>query len=137
MEIPISDITHGVYSDKIVYICDYRITDRNKKPIRNVSPTEVLVVHKTESKKTVYYSDYCFKPLGVNGKPLSKIIMPFDNTGYRSFTGNPVFVFDNMDECVEKWNSMIDEHIQYWENEKLHAIQRIDDRIANFEDMLC
>lgn len=134
MQIDINTITNGSYDGNIVYICDYR-QERGKKPLRNVPPTKVKVLPKTESNKTVYYSQSFFRPYGKNGL-LSKTIMPYDNTGFRSFTGNPVYVFDDHQECIDKWNSLIDEHIQYWEKEKLVAVQHIEDRIVNFKDML-
>lgn len=44
----------------------------------------------------------------MNGdKVLKQIIAPFDNTGYRSYSGTPVKVFDNIEDCVKAYNEMI------------------------------
>lgn len=133
MEIDIDEIRNGRYDGRDVYICDYR-QEIGKKPLRNVPPTKVLVVPSSESKKTVYYSNSFFKPYGKKGL-LSKEIMPFDNTGFRSFTGNPVYVFDNEQECIDKWNTLLDEFIQYWNKERSIAVQKIDNTIINLQDM--
>jgi hypothetical protein len=41
--IPINDITSGSLDGSIVWICDLRQPDLNKKPIRKVIPTRVMI----------------------------------------------------------------------------------------------
>lgn len=135
MQIDIDEIRNGEWNGKVIYVCDYRQPDHNKKALRNVPPTKVLVRDKSEHNKTVYYSDSYFSPIGKNGKPLSKAIMLFDNTGFRSYTGNPLYAFDDELECQLKWNELIDEQIDYWENRKKTALTTIENTITNFRNM--
>jgi hypothetical protein len=65
----------------------------------------------SETDKKVYYSKSFFSPIGKSGKPLSKVIAPMDNTGFRSNPGNPLLVFEHEQECVESWNRQIKEHL--------------------------
>jgi len=85
-----------------VYICDYRRPDLNKKPARNIQPQAVIVKSNSDlpKGKKIYYSDSHFKPIGKNGNELSKVVSIFDNTGFRFYTGVPLKVFDNLDECI-------------------------------------
>ena len=59
-------------------------------------------------------------------------IKPYDNTGFRSFTGNPVYIFDNEQECIDKWNSLIDEEISYWKIKKNTILSEINKTIDGF-----
>lgn len=130
MQIDVKDIGH--YQDMDVWICDYRQPDRNKKPIRKVPPTKVNVRPSSEAKKTIYYSDYFFKPYSKSGTLASKEIKPFDNTGFRFFSGNPVYIFDVEQECIDKWNKLIDEEIDYWNKRKATILSEIDNQINEF-----
>lgn len=78
------------------WVCDFRIPDLDKKAIRNVKPTKVMLVPVKEGER-VYYSENYFTP--VKGK--STPIKIFDNTGYRSITGTPLNVFTDEAECRE------------------------------------
>ncbi len=93
--------------DNTYWIVDYRFDDINNKPIRHVTPTEVAVfnVADTPPPKRVYYADYYFKPLGATGKPLAKVIAPYDNTGYRGYTGISVQVFETEKEAKDFYRS--------------------------------
>ena len=75
----------------VVWVCDYRYNDLSfSKALRHVPPTEVEI-HSNEDippNKRVYYSDIHFRPKGKKA-----IIAPFDNTGFRSFTGTSIQVF--------------------------------------------
>lgn len=130
MEINVNDMSH--YVDMDVWICDYRQPDRSKKPIRKVPPTKVNVRPSSEAKKKIYYSNYFFKPYAKSGKLASTEIKPYDNTGFRSFTGNPVYIFDNEQECIDKWNELIDEEINYWSKRKNTILAEIDETIDTF-----
>ena len=100
MEYSIEEITSGNLDGKHVYVCDYRLNDEiNKKPIRNVRPQRVLVRSNSETKQRVFYSESHFVALKADGTPASKIIKPYDNTGYRSYPGVPLHVFDDWEEC--------------------------------------
>ena len=107
MKIDIERITSGSMDGEYVWICDYRRPDLNKKPIRNVPAQKVLVVSKRAIKGNVYYSDSAFLKLNKKGEPTKTAIKVFNNTRYRSYTGEPLNAFDNKDECVEKWNNML------------------------------
>lgn len=84
-----------------VWICDYRHDDINKQPIRSVVPQKVVIEDNDNlpKNKTVYYSDVHFLPVGVNGKPKKQVIAPFDNTGFRGYTGVSVQIFLTEAEC--------------------------------------
>lgn len=111
MQIDIVEITSGdKWVDKTVWICDYRRPDLNKKPIRHVPPTKVLVRSNSTlpANKKIYYSSNHFVKLTAKGTPSSTIFPVFDNTGFRSFTGVPVNVFDNQKECEDFYNNQAD-----------------------------
>tara|TARA_B100002019_G_C21105643_1_gene515784 strand:+ start:203 stop:622 length:420 start_codon:yes stop_codon:yes gene_type:complete len=107
----IEDIAKGNMDGEVVYICDYRQPDLSNKPIRKQPPTRALIVSNSETNKRIYYSESHFRPFGKNEKLLSKVIPLFDNTGYRSFTGNPLYVFKTHQECVDKWKELVDDII--------------------------
>ena len=105
MQISTTEVRDGKHNDRTVWICHYNQPDLSKKPLRNISPTKCLIVSNDElpKNKTVYYSHSHFRPLNAKGKPLSRIISPVDNTGFRTRCGNELFVFDNEHECIEEW----------------------------------
>ena len=91
-----------------VWISDYRLgEDPTSKPIRHVKPTKVKIVSNDNlpKNKTVYYSNYHFRTLNKNGTISSKIIAPYDNTGYRSYTGVSLNIFMTEEECREHYLS--------------------------------
>lgn len=111
MELNVEEIRKGGRVGEVVWICHYNRPDLNKKALRNLPPTKVIVRSNSElpSGKKVYYSENHFSPIGKNGSPTSKVISPVDNTGYRTHIGNELFVFTTEDECVALWNSQIQE----------------------------
>jgi len=111
VQIETKEVMTGLKDGRIVWICSYNQPDLNKKPLRNVPPTEVMVVPNDElpENKRIYYSESHFRPVGKDGSPLKKYLSPVDNTGYRSMCGNMIDVFENEDECVKKWNKQLDE----------------------------
>lgn len=123
---------------RTVWICDYRFLDISKKPIRHVKPTEVLVVSNDElpSNKTVYYSDIHFKPIGNKGIPLKQIIAPFDNTGYRSFTGTSLNIFITKKECVECYLEQCELVKKEIEIEREKVNKRLDKIEIRIEEMI-
>lgn len=107
MEINIKDVTSGKLDGQMVWICDLRFNDYANKPIRHVKPTIVLVRNNEYTKKRVYYSESHFVELNKYGDPVnSKIIAPFDNTGYRTYAGVPVKCFDSQSECEAGYNRL-------------------------------
>lgn len=122
---------NGEIDGKIVWICHYNRPDLSKKPLRNIPPTRVLVCSNSElpKNKRVYYSESHFRPINKDGKPTSRIISPVDNTGYRMYCGNELFVFENESDCIKCWNDQLKSHIEliqhkidnaksYWEGQK-------------------
>lgn len=125
MKIETTSIREGRHIGSIVWVCHYNRPDLDKKPLRNVAPTEVIVrsIDDLPHSKTVYYSETFFSPIGKSGKPLSTIISPVDNTGYRSRHGNELHVFTGEAECKDAWNDQLAE-----------CIEMIDKQIAEAAD---
>ncbi len=97
---------HSPYKEP-VWIVDYRFNNRFiEKPIRHVPPTKVAFRPNSEVTKKVYYSDRHFRPYGKDGKLLKKVIAPFDNTGFRSYTGVAVQVFLTEAEAHEYYKQV-------------------------------
>ncbi len=137
MKIDIKEISHGSsWNGKMVWICDYRRPDLDKKPIRHVEPTQVLVRSNTElpDNKRIYYSENHFVKLNAKGLPTSNIIPVFDNTGYRSNSGVPLMAFDNEEECnaayceqsdqiIKELDKKIETIVNQLQNEKISVIE--------------
>lgn len=122
MQIKTEDIRNGGHIGEEVWICHYLRPDLNKKPLRNVPPTRVLIRPSSDlpENKRVYYSKAYFSPIGKNGQPTAKVISPVDNTGHRMYVGNELFVFTTEEECVALWNEQVQE-----------CCERIDYEIEN------
>jgi len=114
-----------------VYICDYRFNDIDNKAIRHVKPQEVVLCSNFDlpENKKVYYSNHHFKPLNKKGKMLSKIIVPYDNTGYRSYTGVSLNIFLTMEECIEFYTQQCNEIIKMFEEAKISKVEYFDAQI--------
>lgn len=136
-EIDIEKIRSGSMNGTIVYICDYRLGDGgvHNKPIRNIPPTRVIVRSNDETKKRVYYSVSHFAKLGKNDVPTATVIPVYDNTVFCSFTGTPVRVFDNIDECVAAFNDMVDVVIKKFEDYKATIVPTIDSKIEELRKL--
>ena len=91
-----------------VWICDYRNSEKGAdlKPIRNIKPTLVQVCRNDE-KNRVYYSPVHFREVKENGKLNSRVIAPYDNTGYRALTGTSLNIFDTQEECIQCFNRQL------------------------------
>lgn len=78
-----------------VWVVDVRHDDILNKPIRNVPPTKVGIfgADSLNPKKKVYYASYHFRVTGKNGNPLAAVIAPYDNTGFRGYTGISLNIF--------------------------------------------
>lgn len=113
-----------------VWICDYRLKDDFiSKPSRHIKPTKVSISNVDDLNRTIYYSDIYFKPYGKSGKLLSKVIAPYDNTGYRAYRGVAVQVFLNESECKSYYTSICKEIISDLENYKKQHYNWIDQMI--------
>ena len=112
MKLSTEDIRNGKHIGKHIWICHYNRPDMHKKPLRNLPPTEVIIrpVGELPKNKKVYYSEVFFSPLSKKGEPMSKVISPVDNTGYRSYCGNEVYAFNNEKECNNHWNNQLNNH---------------------------
>lgn len=129
MEISCKEIqSGGKWVGKLVWVCDYRQPDLQKKAIRHVRPTLVLVRSNDElpQNKRIYYSETHFVKLLASGQPSSTIIGLFDNTGYRSFEGHPVKVFETEAECVQEYNKMADVIIKSYEELLKTIVERLE-----------
>lgn len=137
MEIDVNKITNSKeFVGKKVWICDYRQPDLDKKPIRHVKPTEVMVFSNEDlpANKRVYYSENHFRKLSAKGVPSSTIIGVFDNTGYRSFTGVALKIFDNKEDCIEEYKKMADVILLDVDNRMatvLKSLQQYKDEVLN------
>jgi len=91
-----------VQAGDTLWIADYRHQSINDKPIRHLVPTEVRLISNVDlpPHKRIYYADFHFRPYGKTGKLLAQIIAPYDNTGYRGYTGGSVGVFFTREEAV-------------------------------------
>lgn len=120
MQIPTKEVRNGDHDGKEVWICHYNQPDLDKKPLRNIPPTKCLIrsIDDLPRSKKVYYSHSYFSPISSKGKATSKVISPVDNTGYRARSGNPLFVFENYEECATEWNKQL-----------LNVSERLQERI--------
>lgn len=117
----------------VVFVADIRVADGGNKFIRNVPPSRVTILSndKLPEGKTIYYSEFHFVAMK-GDKLLKKIIAPFDNTGYRSFAGTSLHVFENLDECVDFYNKQIDEGCEVYEM-RIKEIERQKDNLKEMK----
>lgn len=130
MEIDLNEITESTskWIGKEVWICDFRRPDLNKKPIRHVPPQKVMVRSNNElpSNKRIYYSSNHFIKLSKAGKPLSTVIPVYDNTGYRSYAGEPLRIFEDEKSCVETYNALADVIIDQLDTRIQSIVQELE-----------
>jgi len=112
---------------KQIWITDYR-RGKSGGYVRHVPPTLVEVTSNSElpKNKRIYYSDVHFRKIK-NGKVSKEIHAPYDNTGYRSYTGVSVNIFYTYEEAVQKYNEQIDEMIDSYNTEIKGIYTEIDD----------
>ena len=117
----------------IAYITDLRVSDGGNKFIRNIPPTKVLIRHNRElnGAKTIYYSDFHF--LKMKGdKVLKQVIAPFDNTGYRYYTGTSVNIFEDYEDCVKKHNEQVEKAANVY-NSRIREIEEQRDKLLQMK----
>lgn len=135
--IDIKKITNGELDDTKVWVCDLRYTDFSKKAARNLKPSLVMIRGNDETTKTIYYSSSHFVSLNKIGEPInSKIIPLFDNTGYRSFRGIPINVFETEEECRSFYKSQVKTAIKGLINYKASLTISVDAKIFELEKEL-
>ena len=132
------DYTKGLENilGKMVWICDYRANeDPKKKPIRNIEPTPVVVTDANETSKTIYYSPIYFRPVK-KGNIMSKVIAPFDNTGYRSYTGESVNIFYTVEDCVKCYREQVRQAEATYHKELARITNLFNARIGELSESL-
>lgn len=114
------------------WVCDFRYDDYGNKPIRHVEPTLVRAStnENLPKNKKVYYSDHHFRPVGKNGLPTAKIIAPYDNTGFRSYTGKSLNIFLTEKECRAHYVALCVTAIEGLTDYKNSLTENIDKTIA-------
>lgn len=120
---------------KRFWICDYRLNNQcDSKPIRSVSPKLVQVFSNDDlpKNKNVYYSPIHFREVK-GDKCLSTVIAPFDNTGYRGYTGVSVNIFNTQDDCEACFRGQCDAAIRDYENALKNRMEEINARIAEIQ----
>lgn len=121
-----------------VWVCDFRFNNNGDiKPIRNVEPVEVMVCSNEDlpGNKRVYYSPIHFRPV-VGEKVLSKVIGPYDNTGYRAYPGTSLNIFLTKFECYDCYITQCDKAISQfidYENRLTLAVDAQIQVIKNLE----
>lgn len=115
---------------KKVWICDYRLNeDIYKKMSRNIKPIEVEVCNSDDIKKSIYYSPIYFKHK-------SKVIAPYDNTGYRSYAGVSLNIFEDKKECEEFFNTQLKIAEEQFIN-KFERVKRIhEQKLEEIKDLM-
>lgn len=111
MKIDTKSVREGAKVGENVWVCHYLRPDLNKKPLRTVPPTYVKIrsTNDLPKGKRIYYSETFFSPINKNRTISAQIISAVDNTGFRSYHGNELFIFDNEQECIEEWNRQLSE----------------------------
>ena len=98
------------------------------KPIRAISPRQVMVFDAENAKKTIYYSPIFFREVK-NGKLLAAEINPVDNTGFRSIAGTSVQIFKSKEKCVACYKKLLEKAIA----ERKNALAKISAGINELE----
>lgn len=111
--IDIKKVTDGLMNGRTVWICHYNQPDLNKKPLRNLPPTKVIIRPKKEYPKnrSLYYSESFFSPVDDSGRILKKFYSPGDNTGFRYREPNFVSVSDSRLQIEKVWSDQLIEVI--------------------------
>ena len=135
--INIKEITTGTRNGQTLWVCDFRYTDFGNKAARNLKPTKVLVRSNSETTKSIYYSNSHFVELNSKNEPIkSKVIAPFDNTGFRSFTGIPINVFETEHECREHFKKQCREAIIGLDTCRASMNESIDVKVQELQSYL-
>ncbi len=127
-----SKIKSGTLSINDTYwIADYRHENlQSKQPTRNIPPTEVAFIDILNEPKPLhlsYYIFYFFRPIGKNGSPLSKIILP---QNYYNGTSVQVFLTENEARSfyVEQCHNILDD--------VSHEREELDKKFSKLEELV-
>lgn len=122
---------------KQVWVCDYRNSEKGAdlKPIRNIKPLLVQICANDE-KNSVYYSPVHFKEVKTNGKLNSRVIAPYDNTGYRCLTGTSLNIFEAKEECVKCFNNQLQVAIRDVEKESKSYKKHFEYKLSDLKSMI-
>lgn len=121
-----------------LWVCDFRYEDINQKPIRNVPPQEVALIGNDQlpEGKKVYYSDFHFRTLTKTGQVSAKVIAPYDNTGYRGFTGISINIFKTKEECWNCYRMQAAEVLIQIDKAQAEQLKRFSDLRVQIESIL-
>lgn len=121
--------------EKQVWVCDIRFDDYANKPIRRVVPqfVETTSNEALPKNKKVYYADYHFRPILGSGKIGAKIIAPYDNTGFRGYTGVSLNIFLTQKECEEFYKEQCEKAKAGLEKYKAEIIALVNSRINEID----
>lgn len=123
MKYDIKDITSGKYIGNEFYIAEVNTKVKNH---RIITPQLALLCDANDAKKTIYYSSTFFKIYDKKGKLKKDEIAIFDNTGYRSLSGNPISVFSDYESAKSWFNTQINELIKTTMQQKESSIKYYD-----------
>lgn len=132
------DYTEGLenITGKMVWICDYRVNaDPTKKPIRDIKPIAAIVTDAEETKKAIYYSPIYFRPVK-NGRVMSKVIAPMDNTGYRCRPGESVNIFYTVEDCVKCYREQVRQAKVIYQKELARITDLFNTRLGELDESL-
>lgn len=117
---------------KTVWICDFRNNEKNVfgKPLRAISPRQVVVFDANDAKKTIFYSPIYFREKKKNGTLKTAEINAVDNTGFRSDAGNSLHIFEDRDSCVECYKRLLEKATQ----ERKAALAVINEDLKRLEN---
>ncbi len=130
-------VVSGDLNGTRVWVCQYNQPDLDKKPLRNVPPTEMVIVSNDElpPNKTIYYSGSHLRPLNKKGEPTSRIVPVFDNTGFRGRTGTPLHILTNREACIAQWNADLEAVGTRIEARVQNAMQTWKDRLSTHKEL--
>lgn len=128
------DVENEIEVGKRYWVCDYRLNlEGDFRPVRGIMPTYVEVRSNEElpSTKNIYYSNVHFVEINKKGELSKRIIAPFDNTGYRSYTGIGLNIFEKEEDCISFFNNQIEVAKDIFKDK----ILKIENHIQTLEDM--
>lgn len=124
---------------KRVWICDYRLGDGGaiNKPIRAITPkyVEICSNDTLPKSKTVYYSPIHFREVK-KGKASSNIIAPYDNTGYRCYSGVSLNIFDKEKDCRDFFVKQCNEMLASIKSEMENIASRFNYKISEVNELI-
>lgn len=103
-----------------IWVCQYTTKQGASQPIKNIEPgLYEICENKAFSKtgKTIYYSDVHLRRVLKNGT-ISKTMTPiYDNTGWKTNPGNPVFFSTQEKPIRDKYSELLENAIDIHKKE--------------------